>query len=116
MEYKIDPQTFGIVIVDMQTHFLSRLPTFREKAIIKSHKQLIKDCSTKNIPIAILEYNGSGSTHPELIKSLRSNQTYEFLPKYNDGGFSGTRNKPKDLEVQLNQWNLEALCITGMEA
>lgn len=116
MGYKIDATTLGVVVVDMQHRFTKRLNKNQENNLVSNHSSLIKECRKKDIPLAILEYEGDGQTHIGLIRSLSPHQRYKFLSKDSPSGFRGTLGKKPSLKEILDEWGVNTLCITGMEA
>lgn len=112
--YKIDPKTFGVLIVDMQPFFLQRIESLKVKYLLSSHVQFLKKYSEK-FPIYCLEavhenkYGVYGQTMPQIRDFL--SKTKVFNKKVSDGLHDNLT-----FEEMLRSENLESLLITGVNA
>lgn len=116
MKSQIDTSKLGVVIVDMQYDFLTPFKLKQQKELLKNHQSLIKLCNQKDIPIVIIEYEGRGPIHQRLLSSLSPLQRYKFLEKNTNSGFRKFNGKASQLNSILREWNLDHICITGIEA
>jgi nicotinamidase-related amidase len=112
MQFKIDPTRFGVLIIDMQESFLKDISSVDKIRLINTQNNLINLCAIRDYPITILEYEGEGKTIIELINSIRLVPRYSFLKKLHDNAFLDN----PDLQAKLKFWNLETLCLTGINA
>lgn len=73
----------GIMLVDMQEKFID----YEKKNLVKSQKRLLDFAIRRNIPIFMLEYEGYGTTLPELKKVARKKENCYIISKKNENGF-----------------------------
>lgn len=112
MTFNINPAKFGILVVDMQTDFIKDIKEQDIMELITFQQQLFNICLKKDYPVAVLEYKSKGRTIQELLDTIKTIPRHEFFVKECDDGFENNHS----LEVALRNWNLETLCITGINA
>lgn len=111
MEYKINPSTFGVVIVDVQENFLNNIWKINKKRLINNHRKLLNLCSKKEIPVTALSYEGGGEYPPELKDYLSKYPKESFIDKRDTSGFSNP-----SLERRLHNLGLKEILYTGLNA
>ena len=99
----------GVLLVDMQEGFMSRLYGFEKRALVKEQRQILTYCAINDIPVAVLEYRGRGATISTLQQVLKEVPRTKIIPKNEKDGFSNPQ-----LARRLHYWGLTRLCITGI--
>lgn len=110
IEDKIDEGVrIGVVIVDMQKHFLKNIHRKKRKEIITQQKKILECCSHHDIPVIRLQLRRYGETIPELERYLiRIPRSVKHWKDYEDGF-----DYPA---YQFNEWGIEYLFFMGVNA
>lgn len=114
----------GILLIDMQNHFIEQNLPNEVKELIDSQKRLLNFAFKNGVPIFVLEYNGLGETIEELKKELSKNRSY-FINKYRNNGFLLTEPmwesdslkeeyQNKEFQDKLIEEQIKNLIITGV--
>lgn len=108
-----------LVIIDMQTGFISRngmnLQGENPKKVfdlIKNQKKLIQAAKNTNTPIILIEYKTVGKTDPEITKAIGDYPHARVIEKYKDGMFDDPEAAQK-LKNFLSEEDARTLIITG---
>ncbi|MBI2103202.1 isochorismatase family protein [Candidatus Woesearchaeota archaeon] len=103
--------SYGIVIVDMQDSFLSKLPQRPRESLIRNHLELLDLCLQGRYPIFTLELSpGSyGETTFSIKDKANTSPLYSCIKKRYNDGFECT-------ELSEHVQGLEHLVITGVNA
>jgi nicotinamidase-related amidase len=112
MEEKINTSKFGVIIVDMQSCFLSQILQRERLNLLSAHEKLLQVCKKRDYPVVALEYLGGGRTIPELVHQIDQIPRHNFFLKTRDDGFFRNEN----LQLALEKWGLEYICISGIYA
>jgi nicotinamidase-related amidase len=104
---KIDASTFGITIVDMQSHFLR---SDYKECIVNKHKEFLEHIKNKKIPIFVLEFKGKGKTIPE-IKDIISKYKSTHFKKKTSNGFESNR-----YAKTIKKYGISTMLYTGVYA
>lgn len=101
------PEKTAIVLIDMQTMFL----TDTKKSIIPNQTEILKFYSKQNIPLIIIESNGYGATHYLLEQEIVKFKKYlvRRFSKCENDGFSN-----QQLHKHLQQNSINNLLLTGI--
>ena len=117
MAYEKGPCTIptrglGVVLIDMQELFVSALAEDTARKIIRAQTRVIGRCADKDIPLAVVEYDGDGPTLKELTEAISRVPRTVTVQKYREGGFDGDI----DLDAALRQMQIHKLLLMGIYA
>ncbi len=93
----------------MQANFLKNLEPSEKEAQIAAQIEVLRECVTKDYPIAVLEYSTHGETIPELREIIDQAPRHEYIIKNRNDGFNNAR-----LNHALQFWNVKQVCIMGI--
>lgn len=133
MKYKIPSTDIGVIIVDMQPHFLKNIDDYKKCNILKNQLDMIEFCDEYKIPIFVLEY------YLEDIYRNKKNKKYwintvdkltaridrldyqQYLIKDYDDGFIGSiydkyNYKSNSLESLLDEYFIKNIVFMGVNA
>ena len=102
---------YAVLLIDMQKKFLNKIDKSEKKKQIRSQIEVLQYCSQKDIPAAVLEFNGYGCTIDELAYHINKLPRKRYLEKDRDDGFTN-----KKLSKQLKEWGSEHVCLMGINA
>lgn len=72
-----------LVIVDMQPYFLN---STKEKGIIPNVIKSVRYAIQQGWPIIVVEYDGCGNTHDDIVAEVLKSPRYEFVTKSDCSG------------------------------
>lgn len=101
----------AIVIIDMQDHFIGSMSEIRRNNLIDRQLEILQECIDQDLPVVVLEYDGSGPTTSRLKAKLSQVPRLETIVKYLDDGFYGT-----NLDQVLKNLGVESILLTGVNA
>lgn len=99
-----------VVLIDMQEDFIRNLRVGVEN-LIKNQIKILRNCAMYDIPCAVLEYVGYGSTASVLAEELHSIRRCVTFPKQSNSGFLNFALDPK-----LKLWGSSRLLLMGINA
>lgn len=102
---------YGIVIVDMQEYFLSKLSKGTQESLVRNNLKLIDLCLQEGYPLFVLELKPEeyGETSPLIKDRISTFPLYSRIKKRFNDGFNGT-------SLLERVQDLENLVITGVNA
>ena len=100
---------YAMLLIDMQEIFLEDIQRYTKNKQIRSQIKVLKYCSQKDIPVAILEYINYGSTINKLASCLNKVPRKRYLKKDNKNGFTNA-----ELFKQLEKWGVSHLGLMGI--
>jgi nicotinamidase-related amidase len=101
----------GVILVDMQTWFLSDIDVVDRKTMFSAQSDVLVACAKMDYPLVVLEYVDWGDTDPRLKEAISEVPRYIFIQKSQNDGFTN----PK-LAQQLDEWSIDYLCFMGIGA
>ncbi len=101
----------SLVLVDMQEYFLESFKKDVREELISNQLNFLKRMEKTEIPLAILEYSGEGSTVEPLLSQAKLFQRNYFIEKSYNDGFEGT-----NLREKLHEWHTRSILLMGVNA
>jgi isochorismate hydrolase len=110
-------ENFAVLLIDMQKYFLEDVRNGEKEKLIESQIKLSNQCKEKDIPLVVLEFVEKEFDERETATIYCLNEFLQKVPRYvnlkkqTQDGFTNSR-----LEMQLREWNVNNLCLTGIYA
>ncbi|MEO6536322.1 MAG: isochorismatase family protein [Candidatus Paceibacterota bacterium] len=79
----------AVVLIDMQHIFFQELSWETQQTLLAAQTKLIIECAKYDIPLAVIQYSGFGSTIFQLQQLIRNVPRSEYYAKTSMNGFSG---------------------------
>ena len=110
MPAKAKSAKIAVILVDMQDFFLKRISPSTKKDLITNQSKIIKVCSSRHIPLIVLEYEGTGrgKTISALQKELNRAMPI-VIRKPHNSGFRDT-----DLASTLEELRVKKVVLMGI--
>lgn len=105
------PLFWAAVIIDMQPEFLCEVKWSAKRAMILKQTEVIRYCSSHNIPVVLVEYDGYRETVEELRREVMNAPKWVALKKTANDAFGSS-----DLEDYLNKNGINGLLFMGVYA
>jgi len=106
-----DTEEVAVVLVDMQTKFVTQLRNREMSRIIPNQLKVIDFCSKRNIPVVVLEYSNCGDTVNKLKARLKKVRDVTVIEKHFDDGFHKT-----NLNKVLKKRKIKTIIFMGINA
>lgn len=103
--------TFGVVLVDMQSYYIGSVPSDELDRITGNQLDIIDHCTSHNIPLAALENRYRGRTIGKLRERIEEISKHVFITKPYDDGFLYT-----SLGKTLEKWDVNCILLMGTSA
>lgn len=88
LEDSLNPEDeIGIVLIDMQDHFLTSINKIEKEEEIQNQKEILATAIEFDIPVIVFEYIKCGKTTEELKKIVEKVPRHEFYTKGFNSGF-----------------------------
>ncbi|HLD33822.1 MAG TPA: isochorismatase family protein [Candidatus Nanoarchaeia archaeon] len=104
-------KNYAVIVVDSQPSFIEEMLISEQDKEIQNHRQILDYCSTHDIPVVVLELDGSGETEKIIRDRVANVPRHIYLKKNENDGFTNPR-----LPEQLRKWNIEAVLLMGLNA
>ncbi len=108
----ISAEGLAVALIDMQEYYVSTLARKTREKIVRAQKGVMGRCEENDIPLAVVEYKGDGTTLPELVEALVRVPRTLTIQKTGQGGFEGDI----DLDQKLKELNITRLLLMGVFA
>jgi nicotinamidase-related amidase len=108
---KLLPPGMGIIIVDMQDHFLKTVRNPKRDQMVSCQVDVLECAAQNDYPVIVLEYRGSGPTNKEISDRVKEVRSHDYLTKSRDNGFWNT-----ELNALLRDMQITTLCMMGINA
>jgi nicotinamidase-related amidase len=108
---KLTAASTGVLLIDMQEHYLSDMDDRTRGALINAQREVIDICVERDIPLFILEYKDRGPTVESIMASARNVQHLTKIRKPLDDGFECTK-----LDEALKGLGIKSLVLMGVSA
>ena len=83
---RMPPSHTVALLIDMQDEFVRDIADETRAKMIARQAQVIQTCAEKDIPLIVLEYEGSGKTIPVLLCEIaKVPRTVTIIKEHNDG-------------------------------
>jgi nicotinamidase-related amidase len=101
----------AVLLIDMQPKYLQLLSYQQQRALEREQLHVLDYCTHRDVPVALIEYNASGTTLPRLLGAVRAVPRKGFYEKWQPDAFS-----VQGLERQLNEWDCNRVFLMGVFA
>ncbi len=80
----------GVLIIDMQDFFLKLLPESNKNRLISSQRRVLRTAQMLDMPVALIEFQGFGRSHPDIRSHYRTTKRKTQISKESPSAFSAT--------------------------
>lgn len=105
---QIKKSAVGIVVVDMQDHYLQQVGDAERNEELAYQLEVLDIAGEQNIPVFVLEYDLRGSTTKVVQEKLDGLSRVHYFTKKNDNGFIDT-----PLKKAIDAEGVDSLLIMG---
>gem|GEM_PF-5721611 len=98
----------AVLLIDMQESFVNHMGLSEYNDVVGSQREVLTYCASHGIPVAVIEFLGSGPTAPPLMKTLRDVGRKGTIVRYDKDAFTNP-----DLEHLLERWTIDRVFLMG---
>lgn len=99
----------AVLLIDMIPYFTKEMKRAEFRRLVLGQRKVLEECDNRDVPVAIIEWDGRGSTISQLKPNLSNIRRKSVVKKNYVDSFSET-----DLDEVLRAWEIREVCLTGI--